>query len=153
MSRTEDQAALSRALRFLEDLKTINPQMTLTEAIILLDVARYESGALTPDGQPTVGLSMQMIHRKHFPHKTRQAVSRAVSILETGFDPRGNGDGVQLLEVFQPPDAEDRRMKSVRLKAVARGHVLSAVRKVLPLIEGHRSNEQENHPEAQAPED
>jgi hypothetical protein len=144
MSRTLDQAALQRAHRFLSELKTINPQMTLTEAIVLLDVAAHETGNPLADGQPPRGMSMQMIQQKHFPNSTRQHLSRAMRTLETGFDARGNGDGIQLVELFTPDGATDRRTKAVRLKPVMRGHLLQAVRNVFPQEQETYLNETDN---------
>ena len=134
MSRTRDQAGLLLARRFLAELKGINHQMTLTEAIILIDVATAESGFETSGLQPAVGMPMHTIHQQHFSGKSRQQMSRALKTMETGFDPRGHGDGVQLIEVFTPVDAKDKRTKAVRLKPAAREHLNSALRKAFPSI-------------------
>lgn len=149
MTKTRDQAAFLKAKRFLIELKGINHQMTLTEAIILLDVASHESGEPPQSGQPRVGMPMQMIRQQHFPDSSRQYVSRVMRTLETGIDARGGGDGVELVEFFNPQEATDKRAKAVRLKPAAREHLRSALRKAFPNIyEGmpHETNTAYSNP-------
>lgn len=118
------------ARRVLQSFREIDSKLSLTEALILLDVALGEGPADMATKVPEFGSTVTLLATRYaIPQPT---MTRTIGVLAKGVDAKGNGKGPQLIEQFKSEVSKDRRTTQLRLTPFGRMELTQSIRKAVP---------------------